>query len=330
LGVALTVKKNVYGLTLAFALLFSAAGFLLDDSTKAQVPEPLPYVPIIQINGDGSITPETDLISRNGNTYTLTANIDGYKLLIACSNIVLDGNGYTLTLYAGDNPAIHLLNDANVRAGLENVKIKNIEIFAFYYAISMYHCSRCHISGVKTSQRIRLAYSDYNTITENTAQIQLVSDELESSQSNNNLLFKNNITGLVFTGVKSWVESNVFYKNNMLFEGDDELHIFSSPKDTSWDNGSVGNYWSDYLEKYPNASEVGNTGIGDTPYVVDADNVDYYPLIYPYDIEKDAIAFPTLEPFLTGLVIAASASIAVIAGVFLLVYFRKKGRGSGK
>ncbi|MGD6932686.1 MAG: hypothetical protein ACQCN5_00580 [Candidatus Bathyarchaeia archaeon] len=32
--------------------------------------------------------------------------------------------------------------------------------------------------------------------------------------------------------------------------------------------------------KYPTASEIGKTGIGDTPYVIDENNVDHYPLIY--------------------------------------------------
>jgi len=95
----------------------------------------------------------------------------------------------------------------------------------------------------------------------------------------------------------------------------------------------MGNYWSDYLAKYPNASEVGNTGIGDTPYVIDEDNVDHYPLMYPYDVENDAIAFPTPEPtptpepepFPTSLVTSASVATATaIVGVTMLIYFKKR------
>jgi parallel beta-helix repeat protein len=36
----------------------------------------------------------------------------------------------------------------------------------------------------------------------------------------------------------------------------------------SFDNGAVGNYWDDYLTKYSNATEVDNSGIGNTPYLV--------------------------------------------------------------
>jgi hypothetical protein len=46
-----------------------------------------------------------------------------------------------------------------------------------------------------------------------------------------------------------------------------------------WDNGfpSGGNYWSDYTGTYTNGD-----GIGDTPYVIDANNQDRYPLMNPW------------------------------------------------
>lgn len=53
----------------------------------------------------------------------------------------------------------------------------------------------------------------------------------------------------------------------------------SKPSNNIWDNGSVGNYWSDYESKYPNASEVDSSGIGNTPYVIDQNNTDHYPLL---------------------------------------------------
>jgi hypothetical protein len=52
-----------------------------------------------------------------------------------------------------------------------------------------------------------------------------------------------------------------------------------------WDNGypSGGNYWSDYngtdLYSGPYQNVTGSDGIGDTPYVIDANNTDHYPLM---------------------------------------------------
>ncbi len=42
----------------------------------------------------------------------------------------------------------------------------------------------------------------------------------------------------------------------------------------SWDNGAQGNYWSDYR-----GTDTDGDGIGNTPYVIDADNNDNYPLM---------------------------------------------------
>jgi len=77
----------------------------------------------------------------------------------------------------------------------------------------------------------------------------------------------------------------------------------------SWDNGCEGNYWSDYAARYPEASQVNNTGIWDTPYEIDANNIDRFPLMNVYwnpcdinhdlkvnmkDIGAAAIAFGTV------------------------------------
>jgi len=45
-----------------------------------------------------------------------------------------------------------------------------------------------------------------------------------------------------------------------------------------WDDGAgKGNYWSDYEDKYPDAEEI--EGIWDTPYVIDENNRDNYPIV---------------------------------------------------
>ena len=55
-----------------------------------------------------------------------------------------------------------------------------------------------------------------------------------------------------------------------------------------WDNGypSGGNFWSDYtgldVKSGPYQNETGSDGIGDTPYVIDKNNQDNYPLTEPW------------------------------------------------
>jgi len=61
-------------------------------------------------------------------------------------------------------------------------------------------------------------------------------------------------------------------------------NTWNSTKEISYIyNGStftnyLGNYWSDYEEKYPDAEEIDTTGIWDTPYCIDRDK-DNYPLM---------------------------------------------------
>ncbi len=47
----------------------------------------------------------------------------------------------------------------------------------------------------------------------------------------------------------------------------------------TWDNGEEGNYWSDHVTRYPNAMEVDGSGVGDTPYYINENNQDKYPLM---------------------------------------------------
>ncbi len=58
-----------------------------------------------------------------------------------------------------------------------------------------------------------------------------------------------------------------------------------------WDNGREGNYWSDYI-----GLDANHDGIGDTPYIIDANRSDHYPLMMPFDIGKNSIVLPTPVP----------------------------------
>ncbi len=58
-----------------------------------------------------------------------------------------------------------------------------------------------------------------------------------------------------------------------------EQQGFDETGENTWDDGypSGGNYWSDY-----NGVDTDGDKIGDTPYIIDAENTDSYPLVYPY------------------------------------------------
>jgi parallel beta-helix repeat protein len=91
---------------------------------------------------------------------------------------------------------------------------------------------------------------------------------------------KNTITNIEGSGIYlKWSKDNVLYGNNFI---NNKLHasIYSANYPNTWDDGypSGGNYWSDYT-----GVDANGDGIGDIPYVIDADNQDRYPLLGPFN-----------------------------------------------
>jgi len=78
----------------------------------------------------------------------------------------------------------------------------------------------------------------------------------------------------------------------------------------------VGNYWSDYLMKYPNATQVESSGVWNTPYVIDANNTDYYPLTVPIAIVPEFPSYLVLSLFM----------VATLVAVIVCKKVRKQGK----
>ena len=169
-----------------------------------------------------------------------------------------------------------------------------------------------------------------NTITENGNGIKFWYDASNNVVSENYIAknsigilvddsFDNNIIGNMITENSDWgmrltgnqnnnmIYHNSFVDNNAKEEG---LQV-SIPayqqiggqwdwlpgRGNVWDNGTAGNYWSDYVTRYPNATEIGSSGIGDTPFYINENNIDRYPLMEPTSIPE----FPSWTPILLTL-----------------------------
>jgi len=151
------------------------------------------------------------------------------------------------------------------------------------------------------------------------------------------LLIFPNQGDVVFSGVGNTVFGNLFVDNSeQVIQNEGEFGYLNIPysKGTDvilWDNGTVGNYWGDYLIKYPNATEIGNSGVGDMSYVIDVNNIDYYPLVDVFNVSPVISLFPTPipspnpvpEPFPTTIVLV-SVIITVIIGLGVLAYLKKR------
>ena len=243
------------------------------------------YLPEIVINADGSVTPETNMITIRGNIYTLTRNVDGYSIVIARSNIVFDGSGFSINATSGDSPGLKMSN-------VNGVTIRDVNVYGRYTSVQVYICSNCQFIGVNADMGISLSDDcDSNTITKCTMQLLHIGRVFGAD---NNIVMRNNITKeLSVSGL-----NNTFSRNNFL------LRNPSIYTENNWDYESVGNYWENNSDWRVNATEIDNTGVSNTPYVIERSDyvsrmypnvtcIDNFPLIYPYDIENDTIHSPT-------------------------------------
>ena len=81
-------------------------------------------------------------------------------------------------------------------------------------------------------------------------------------------------------------KNNLFYQNNFILNNPNAKNF----EDNIWDNGFCGNYWDDYLERYPTATQTND--IWNTPYYVGDGKYDNYPLVNP----MTEVEFPHVHP----------------------------------
>jgi nitrous oxidase accessory protein NosD len=183
---------------------------------------------------------------------------------------------------------------------------------------------------------LKLKRSNFNAISKNNISTDLVSPVIDIRNSSHNVLFNNNITSHLWNtnlNIDGESHNNTVCENNFLcpayttlnssdyfYSNKEIVSIDSTAFSNFWENNRVGNYWQNY-----HGSDANGDGIGDTPYAIDGDNVDNYPLMYPFDIEGDAVVLPPPEPFPTTLIIVA----VIVVGVVLAIYLKKRKHQTG-
>ena len=323
----------------------------------------------VTVNADGSISPSTAPIHQAGNIYTLTGDMIG-SISILRSNLTFDGNGHSL-VGLGLNHGVEGLSVGHdayanppVVTGASNVTVKNLNVKGSMWGISLMNASNSLVVNNTVSE----TGNGYLSMDQQTAGIYIErggSNVIKGNtlsnnyngmifvESTNNIIVGNTIAncynpfGFSAVGIAFWEASNnTIYHNNFLnntaqaYGGITIAAAGVAPLATNrWDNGfpSGGNYWSDYQTKYPNASGIENSGVGSTPYSVDSQNKDNYPLMEPFSAHVSAASntspenptASTQEDFPTAMqtaVLAASVVAVTVVIVGLAVYFKKRRR----
>jgi len=261
-------------------------GIKLYHSSRNEV-----YANNINNNGDYAIyldNSDNNLISGNNMTGNGFSGIcfSGSNHNIVCgSNIENDNYGvwingcYNNTIcnnrMTHNEYAIRLTPSANGNTISGNIITDNVGGVVFGWYSTNNKVFGNHIS--KNSRRaIGLTEYAYNNNISANHLIDNGWDGILLYESPNNMIWGNTIMANGRYGIQ-FVESsgNTVYNNNLANNTNqidlDNLSI------STWDNGYEGNYWSDY-----EGTDSNNDGIGDSPYIIDGNTTDNYPLMKPY------------------------------------------------
>jgi len=227
----------------------------------------------IIIDSDGAVI-GTSSIQRNGDVYTLIGSLS-VGIQIQRSNIIIDGAGYTIQGTSEYVRGIDLSNGVGQdlsRSLISNVTVKNLKIINCYFAIDC--------SNTNNNTFVGNYIADCDT-------------GFWITGSSNNAFTYNTVKDCV-TGISiNYSGKNVITKNNII---NNSLLVWLSTEPLV-----DGNYWSNYLTKYPNAKEIEMSGVynvfWDTPYNYGeslGNFTDNHPLINPITITASLIsASPT-------------------------------------
>jgi hypothetical protein len=277
----------------------------------------------IIINADGTLTPSDSPIQHYDNVYRLTDNIYG-TIKILKNNIVLNGGGHTLSgPYNGSQANVWVVGNGpnqspeliaeyiiGIDFGGKNVNgiiIQNINVRNF--SIGMYVWTT---NNTVTSSKI---YDNIVGILLSGENNTIIHNYIEDNKQGLFMGFNNEGNTTIPPDIV--INHNDFENNDIQLNGCSCKTLNSSEIPHHWDDGEGGNYWSDY-----NGTDTDRNGIGDTPYVVDALNIDRYPLMTsPYHIVEEVLT-PRFDP----VIIIFSIVFLVLITYLILVLMKKMKR----
>jgi len=222
----------------------------------------------IFIRYDGSVVPSTTPIKREAEH-----RLQGFG--------ILNGSGFDLNK-------------------VEGVTVKRVKISKFYWGVHMFLCSCCALQDNEMSNNaygIHPNWSNSSIIAGNkvmdnegggiylansfnfSVEGNIVTSNswygIRLTSSDNCSIVENIVGNNSGIGIHIVLSSNNVVYHNIFVNNTKQAYIEGNVYNV-WDDGypSGGNYWSDYA-----GEDANDDGIGDTPYIIDENNVDRYPFM---------------------------------------------------
>jgi parallel beta-helix repeat protein len=230
-----------------------------------------------------------------GNDVNVPSSLFVILLVGSPHNIIAENNlmGGTndLIIQCGDGSDYNEISENNI-TGTGGYAISGIALFsASNCNISRNNVTNCW-EGIGLLYFMGLSMNNTvsgNFITANQRGIRLI-------EAVNNTISENTITANTVYGIGSdnpnvlASNNNTIYHNNFI---DNAQQANSAGGNNTWDNDypSGGNYWSDY-----DGIDADGDNIGDTPYIIDANNTDRYPLMFPFGTPPPPTPTPSPSP----------------------------------
>lgn len=217
-----------------------------------------------------------DIIFVKNGTYYENIVVNKTVSLIGESreNAIIDGNGTGIVI--------------SIRANytkLVSFSITNGQSGIWMIGRSILNNTVTYCKIMNNSAGIRLWGASNCTLTRNNVinnRIRGVELFLGSNNTvSGNVISSNNEVGVYLRSSYN----NKLYRNNFI---NNSVQVYVEESSNVWDDGypSGGNYWSDYIgvdvKRGLGQDLPGSDGIGDMPYIIDANNADRYPLMNPY------------------------------------------------
>jgi parallel beta-helix repeat protein len=267
---------------------------------------------IIGINAEHSAN--LNLIQNNITTYTYENGVDIFNSTgaLVANNTV---NSYAY-IDANQNSGIYLRDSSNST-------VSGNTVVGGWIGISLEETNDSIVSDNSVTQNqmgIQLEAADGNLVVGNHVfgTVEAISAGVYSDagtgivlygNSDNNQLYKNSIANngdglnVWFSSTNNLIYDNRFQNNTQQVNLSNESLAYNS-----WDNGTLGNYWSDYQ--------------GHGTYVIDGNNIDHHPLTQtPVSVKAQTLL--SALPIASIALATVSVAVAVLLVLYLSYYKRQ-------